>query len=151
MWVVLLEGTRNVPDARDLYQEVLIKSYILLRDGKHQCAEEESLMPWLSGFPRNELKHYWRKRKNRARFVVFTIEMEQEAEPPRHGDPYQRQRIGNALKMLGQQSRVIVILHHIKGYSFKKIAAMRNIALNTATSDCSKAVIRLREILKTRY
>lgn len=117
-------------DCSDAVQEALAKAW-----AKREKAQPEWFRPWLMRILINQC-HDQQRRKKR---VVLLSEME---EPPRDAAPNERLR--QALEALPEQSRLLLTLHYLEGFSIAELASITHAAEGTVKSRLHKARAQLK-------
>lgn len=137
-------------DAEDLVQDVLIKLYPRLTEMQNV----ERLSPWLS---RVLYRQFIDKHRSSNRSPVeYTDDMSShyEAHSSSHDEPKRlyeiettQHRLHTALQQLGNDQRILVLLHDVEGYTLDEIHTMQDIPVGTLKSRLSRSRNKLREIL----
>lgn len=145
--------TGNKAAAEDLFQELLTRAFVKLDDLVH-IDEPGS---WLSRVMYN-LFIDEKRRYGRRRLVLVdeyalpgeTIESLPAPGGPEqdHGSAERLQAIERALHALGEEHRVVVLLHDAEGYKIQEIEELMGIPSGTVKSRLHRARARLREILE---
>lgn len=117
-------------DCSDAVQEALAKAW-----AKREKAQPEWFRPWLMRILINQC-HDQQRRKKR---VVLLSEMD---EPPREAAPNERLR--QALEALPEQSRLLLTLHYLEGFSIAELASITHAAEGTVKSRLHKARAQLK-------
>ena len=117
-------------DCSDAVQEALAKAW-----AKREKAQPEWFRPWLMRILINQC-HDQQRRKKR---VVLLSEME---ESPRDAAPNERLR--QALEALPEQSRLLLTLHYLEGFSIAELASITHAAEGTVKSRLHKARAQLK-------
>lgn len=141
----------NREDAEDVTQEVLIR---LWENG--QQVEGEGLPAWITRVTRNACLDALRKRRNARTLGSAEDNEETLARVASTGpDPGQlaevaelRQRLDQALALLPELQRSILILREIQGRDYEEISAALGLPLNTMKVYLHRGRQRLREVLK---
>jgi RNA polymerase sigma-70 factor (ECF subfamily) len=138
-------------DAEDVTQEVLIKLW-----DRGPEIEADRLGAWLLTVTRNACTDAIRKRRRAAEIVPIRRDGEIAADRP-SSSPNPEQlaagsqlgdRIFEALDLLTEPSRSVVILREIQGLSYAEIAEVTGISLDSVKVTLHRARRRLRESLK---
>ncbi len=148
--------TRNSDDAKDIYQETLIRAYNSIR--KFQMKSEFST--WLYRIASNVCISF--KYKQRRSMDLFTKESETEDEQPDSRsdspghDPVEGEflraelakQIEHALGKLSPMQRLVFTMKHYEGYLLREIAALTNCTEGTVKKHLYVAVRRLQRELR---
>ncbi|MCC7264185.1 MAG: RNA polymerase sigma factor [Candidatus Latescibacteria bacterium] len=141
----------NREDAEDVTQEVLIRLW-----ERGQQVEGEGLPAWITRVTRNACLDALRKRQS-ARILGGAANNEEVLArvPGTDPDPEQlaevaelRQRLNQALALLPELQRSILILREVQGRDYEEISATLDLPLNTMKVYLHRGRQRLREILK---
>jgi len=142
--------------AEDLFQETFIKVINSLRNGNY--VDEGRFVSWVMRIAHNLAIDHFRKRKNYkeishmqgeydlfndSKFSAKSIEDIRSKE----------QALGevkNIVKMLPEEQRAIVIMRLYLDMSFKEIAELTNVSINTALGRMRYALINLRKIAEEK-
>jgi len=145
--------TAAKPEAEDLFQELLIKTWARLDD----LVAIDEPGPWLARVMYNL---FIDERRRFARRRLHTVDEgalpgEGLAGLPGPGDPaHDRQRFERlarleaALAQLSDEHRIVVLLHDAEGYKLEEIQSLTDTPLGTVKSRLHRARARLREILE---
>lgn len=133
--------TRSDADGEDLFQDCAAK--VIERRSQWRGL---NLRAWALTIMTNLYRN-----SRRAAPRNLTVELDHaEAIPSADplSDPLERQRLMDALNMLGEDARAVLMLVVIEGYSYEEVAAILNVPIGTVMSRLSRARRRLTEILK---
>jgi RNA polymerase sigma factor (sigma-70 family) len=141
--------------AEDIFQEVFIKIIDTLRRGKYN--HEGKFVQWAMRIAYNMCVDYHRRNKRRAHinptddFDIFEV--------LRHSDDGPEQiimrsethnRIRKLVDSLPEEQREVVILRHYADMSFKEIAGLTRVSINTALGRMRYALINIRKMMNER-
>lgn len=139
--------------AEDLFQETFIKIIKNLKKGKYN--EEGKFLPWALRIARNMAIDYFRKMKRMPTvtdsdgedvFRKIKIQTEnREQEIIRTED---ENRVRSMIDKLPEEQRQVLILRHYGDLSFKEIAEMTNVSINTALGRMRYALSNMRKMLE---
>jgi RNA polymerase sigma-70 factor (ECF subfamily) len=144
--------TGNKPEAEDLFQDVLTKVFPKL----DSLVEIEEPGSWLCRIMYN---HFIDNRRRYARQRLVAVSEDQlpgqgidsvagDLDP--EADAVQRDSAGeleDALQVLSEEHRMIVLLHDCEGYKLTEIQELMNVPVGTLKSRLHRARARLRDIL----
>ena len=140
--------------AEDLFQETFIKIIKNLKKGKYN--EEGKFLPWAIRIARNMAIDYFRKMKRMPTitdsegddvFRKIKISTEnREQEIIRNEDEH---RVRSMIDRLPEEQRQVLILRHYGDLSFKEIAEMTNVSINTALGRMRYALSNMRKMLES--
>lgn len=141
--------------AEDIFQEVFIKIIDTLRRGKYN--HEGKFVQWAMRIAYNMCVDYHRRNKRRAHI-----------NPSEDFDIFEILRIGNdgadnnimrseahnhirkLVDALPPEQREVVILRHYADMSFKEIASLTRVSINTALGRMRYALINIRKMMSER-
>ncbi len=138
--------------AEDIFQEVFIKIIDTLRKGKYN--HEGKFVQWAMRIAYNMCVDYHRRHKRRAHinpteeFDIFEV--------LRHSDDSAdtlimrsetHNRIRRLVDALPEEQREVVILRHYADMSFKEIASLTRVSINTALGRMRYALINIRKMM----
>ncbi len=139
--------------AEDLFQETFIKAFMTLRSGSYQ--EEGKFLPWLMRIAYNLCIDYYRKVRRTPPVVtsegfdVFEILDMGVPTPEKELIRKQsHQKIRALIERLPPEQREVVILRQWANLSFKEIALLTGVSINTALGRMRYALINLRKMQK---
>jgi RNA polymerase sigma-70 factor (ECF subfamily) len=148
VFALLARFVRSADDAKDLYQEILIKVYRGLPGFRFQS----EFSTWLHRITVNTcLSHRDRKRADGSQHESASIALEDEDPPSPEATPDEAaeasdtaRRIQQAMQTLSPQQRMVFTLRHYEGRSMKEIAAMLRCTEGTAKRYLFDATRRMR-------
>jgi RNA polymerase sigma-70 factor (ECF subfamily) len=138
--------------AEDIFQEVFIKIINTLRSGKYN--HEGKFSQWAMRISYNLCVDYFRRSKRRPHvhpnetFDIFDV--------LKSGEPNAEQlimrsqthdKIRSLVDMLPPEQREVVILRHYADMSFKEIASLTRVSINTALGRMRYALINIRKMI----
>jgi len=143
---------RNKMLAEDVFQETFIKVVETLRSGKYK--EEGKFLPWVMRISYNLCIDHFRKVKrtptitntdgfdifNVLKFAEGTVEDEMIAN-------HTYSKVRELIDMLPDEQKEVVILRHYSDLSFKEIADLSGVSINTALGRMRYALINMRKMM----
>ncbi|MCG8329472.1 MAG: sigma-70 family RNA polymerase sigma factor [Chitinophagales bacterium] len=141
--------------AEDIFQEVFIKIIDTLRKGKYN--HEGKFLQWAMRISYNMCVDYFRRSKRRPKvsatetFDIFDVlqttdkNAEQEIIRSQTHDKVRR-----LVDMLPPEQREVVILRHYADMSFKEIAKLTRVSINTALGRMRYALINIRKMVEEK-
>ena len=139
--------------ADDIFQETFIKAIQTLRSGVYK--EEGKFIQWINRIAHNLIIDNYRKEKRLG--TADTIDVENIAcvngfavdsiEDTMIKRQFEEQLIG-LVDLLPEEQREVIKLRHYCDLSFKDIAALTGVSINTALGRMRYAIINLRRIIK---
>lgn len=150
-YILMTTKDKNVAD--DIFQETFIKVIDSLRAGAY--TDDGRFIQWIMRIARNKVIDYFRKEQrnpliaNNPTSDIFsfikngddTIE-EQIVMEQIHGD------VAKLVEFLPEDQRTVLMMRFYENLSFKEIAELTNVSINTALGRMRYAIINLRKIIK---
>lgn len=141
--------------AQDIFQEVFIKIINTLRNGKYN--HEGKFGQWAMRIAYNLCVDYFRRNKrrpvvrSRENFDIFDIIGSKEPNAEHLIMRSQtHERIRHLVDLLPPEQREVVILRHYADMSFKEIAALTRVSINTALGRMRYALINIRKMVEAK-
>lgn len=143
-------------DAEDLLQSVLLKLYPRLEE----LQAIDSLKHWLAKVLYREFVDTKRRQKRWLKLVenrdcdMLDLDSQAELEAVSSAPDYiyrrkeQQQRLRRALDTLGEEQRLLVILHDVEGYTLQELTGILELPAGTVKSRLHRGRQRLREYLQ---
>lgn len=141
--------------AEDIFQDTFIKVLKTLRKGKYR--EEGKFLPWVLRIAHNLCIDHFRKNKRNPKvtnsdgFDIFDIlpfsgdNVEQDIEKKQA-----HQKVRDLVNALPDEQKEVVILRHYAGLSFKEIATLTDVSINTALGRMRYALINMRRLVEEK-
>jgi len=141
--------------AEDIFQDVFIKIVYTLRKGKYN--HEGKFLQWALRISYNMCVDNFRRSKRRPtvspteNFDIFDILENQEDNAEETIMKSQtHQRIRKLVDQLPPEQREVVILRHYADMSFKEIAQLTRVSINTALGRMRYALINIRRMMEEK-
>ena len=138
--------------AEDIFQEVFIKIINTLRSGKYN--HEGKFSQWAMRISYNLCVDYFRRSKRRPHvhpneaFDIFDVLKSNEPNAEQLIMRSQtHDKIRHLVDQLPPEQREVVILRHYADMSFKEIAALTRVSINTALGRMRYALINIRKMI----
>lgn len=138
--------------AEDIFQETFIKIIKNLKAGKYN--EEGKFLPWAARIARNMAIDYFRKTKrmptitdSSGQDVFRTIKIKTENREQQIIRSEKESLVRAAIEKLPAEQRQVLILRHYGDLSFKEIAKMTDVSINTALGRMRYAVTNMRKAM----
>ncbi len=154
-YIVLTVKQRDV--AEDIFQDVFLKVINTMNKGCYK--EEGKFLPWAMRIAHNMVMDYFRLGK-RMQFVdnandeddenvdVFRLLVNDEkSAEDKIMEGEMEHEIRTMIDRLDDDQKEVVLMRHYGKMSFKEIAAMTNVNINTALGRMRYAIINLREMM----
>lgn len=141
--------------AEDIFQDAFIKVIDTLRSGKYK--EEGKFLPWVMRISYNLCIDHFRRQKrnptitNSEGFDIFNVLSfaDSNAEDDIIADQT-RSKVRNLINKLPSEQREVVILRHYSELSFKEIASLTGVSINTALGRMRYALINMRKMISEK-
>jgi len=141
--------------AEDIFQEVFIKIIDTLRKGKYN--HEGKFLQWAMRISYNLCVDYFRRSKRRTKvspsetFDIFDVlEVQDDNMETMIIKNQTYSKIKELVDLLPTEQREVVILRHYADMSFKEIAALTRVSINTALGRMRYALINIRKMVDER-
>ena len=143
---------KDRPMAEDIFQESMIKIIRLINDGKYD--EKGKFVSWAVRIARNLAIDYYRKdrrspqmiRENEEYDIFNGIGKVEENIEERIIKEENARYVRELIKQIPEKQREVLIMRHYGGMSFKEIADVQGVNINTALGRMRYALINLRKI-----
>lgn len=141
--------------AEDIFQEVFIKIIDTLRKGKYN--HEGKFLQWAMRISYNMCVDYFRRTKRRPKvsptdtFDIFDVLQTPDFNSEQTIIRSQtHDRVRSLVDMLPPEQREVVILRHYADMSFKEIAKLTRVSINTALGRMRYALINIRKMVEEK-
>ncbi|NBV56828.1 MAG: sigma-70 family RNA polymerase sigma factor [Bacteroidetes bacterium] len=138
--------------AEDIFQETFIKIIKNLKAGKYN--EEGKFLPWAARIARNMAIDFFRKTKrmptitdSSGQDVFRTIKIKTENREQQIIRSEKESLVRAAIDKLPPEQRQVLILRHYGDLSFKEIAKMTDVSINTALGRMRYAITNMRKAM----
>lgn len=139
--------------AEDLFQETFIKIIRNLKRGKYN--EEGKFLPWAIRIARNMAIDYFRKMKRMPTItgsdgedVFRKIKLAVDNKEEQIIRTEKEDMVRSVIDKLPAEQRQVLILRHYGDLSFKEIAEMTNVSINTALGRMRYALNNMRKMME---
>src|SRR6476661_6619289 len=141
--------------AEDIFQDAFIKVINTLKKGKYN--EEGKFLPWVLRIAHNLVIDHFRKEKrapmvtNTEGFDIFDVlQFHEESMEDRMVREQTHQDLKAMIHLLPSEQKEVLIMRHYGELSFKEIADITNVSINTALGRMRYALNNLRKMLETK-
>ncbi len=141
--------------AEDLFQDTFIKVINKLKAGKYK--EEGKFLPWVMRISYNICIDHYRKTKrspkvvNTEGFDIFDIlPLSQESPEQLMMGDQSKDKVRKLLEELPEEQKEVVLLRHYYDFSFKEIAELTGVSINTALGRMRYSLINLRKVIEEK-
>ena len=141
--------------AEDLFQDTFIKAIRLLQEGKYN--EDGKFLPWIARVARNIAIDHIRKNKRQPIVVMDSgssffssfnfadtdaesVQIEQD----------ESARVRKLIAQLPEEQREVVVMRHYLNFSFKEIAEMTGVSINTSLGRMRYGLLKLRKLIEEK-
>ena len=152
VYTTILLFVRNEILAEDLFQDTFIKVIETLRKGKY--AEEGKLLPRILRIAHNLcIDHYRRIKRaptitNSDGYDIFNVLKFAESSPEDQMTKGQtNDKVRDLIDQLPEEQKEVVVLRHYADLSFREIANITNVSINTALGRMRYALINMRRMI----
>lgn len=142
--------------AEDIFQEVFIKIIDTLRKGKYN--HEGKFLQWAMRISYNLCVDHFRRSKRRTKvspsetFDIFDVlEVKDDNMETMMIKSQTYTKVRELVDMLPAEQREVVILRHYADMSFKEIAALTRVSINTALGRMRYALINIRKMIEENH
>ena len=142
--------------AQDIFQEVFIKIIDTLRKGKYN--HEGKFLQWAMRISYNLCVDYFRRSKRRTKvspsetFDIFDVlEVQDDNMETTMIKSQTHGKVRELVDLLPPEQKEVVILRHYADMSFKEIAALTRVSINTALGRMRYALINIRKMLEEQH
>ncbi len=151
--IYLFTKDRSLAD--DIFQEVFIRIIDTLRKGKYN--HEGKFLQWAMRISYNLCVDYFRRGKRRPivspteDFDIFDVLQQPDLNAEESIMRSQtHDRIRTLVNLLPEEQREVVILRHYADMSFKEIAQLTRVSINTALGRMRYALINIRKMVEEK-
>jgi RNA polymerase sigma-70 factor (ECF subfamily) len=141
--------------AEDIFQDTFFKVIDSLHAGSYK--EEGKFLPWVLRISHNLCIDYFRKIKRKPVIVdsdgndiLDSIGIFDESAEEKWIRKQSIHSLRELIKQLPDEQREVLILRHYAELSFKEIADMTNVSINTALGRMRYALLNLRKMVKEK-
>ncbi len=146
-------SVRNQEVAQDLFQDAFMRVITTLRSGKY--TEQQKFSSWLMRITHNLLIDFFRQQKNENTIsndeseIDLLNDVELADDNNREKQMIDQQNLKGLdaiIAMLPENQQEVIRLRYYKELSFKEIADLTNVSINTALGRVRYALINLRKL-----
>lgn len=143
---------KDYDQAQDIFQDVFIKIIDTLRKGKYN--HEGKFLQWAMRISYNMCVDQFRRSKRRTKvsatetFDIFDVLESKDENMETHMIKSQmHKRVRQLVDQLPPEQREVVVLRHYADMSFKEIAQLTRVSINTALGRMRYALINMRKLV----
>lgn len=148
----ILLNVKNPTIADDIFQDTFLKVMSSLRSRSY--SEEGKFLPWVMRIAHNLVIDYFRYDKNNGltssdenEYVLNSTSLADSTIEDRIVDEQILTDVKKLLEYLPPEQKEVIMLRHYGGMSFKEIADVTNVSINTALGRMRYAIMNLRRIV----
>ena len=148
----MLLNVKNPTVADDIFQDTFLKVMSSLRSRSY--SEEGKFLPWVMRIAHNLVIDYFRYDKNNGltssdenEYVLNSTSLADSTIEDRIVDEQILTDVKKLLEYLPPEQKEVIMLRHYGGMSFKEIADVTNVSINTALGRMRYAIMNLRRIV----
>lgn len=148
--ILLIVNDRYI--AEDLFQETFIKVIKTFKSGKYN--EEGKFLPWVIRIARNLAIDHFRKSKRMPTItsqdgedIFRTFEVSEDNREQSYIKDQKENTVRQIINMLPEEQKQVLVLRHYGDLSFKEIAELTNVSINTALGRMRYALNNMRKII----
>lgn len=141
--------------AEDIFQEAFIKVINTLRSGRYN--EEGKFLPWVMRIAHNLVIDYFRREKRAPVItsadgtdVFSTLQFFEENAEERMLRDQTHTDLRAMIRLLPDDQKEVLIMRHYADLSFKEIADLTGVSINTALGRMRYALSNLRKMMKVK-
>lgn len=141
--------------AEDIFQDALIKVINTLRSGRYN--EEGKFLPWVMRIAHNLVIDYFRREKRGPVITsadgtdVFNLlQFQEESAEDRILREQTHHDLRTMIRLLPDDQKEVLIMRHYADLSFKEIAELTEVSINTALGRMRYALSNLRKMMKVK-
>ncbi|MEL6593740.1 MAG: sigma-70 family RNA polymerase sigma factor [Bacteroidota bacterium] len=141
--------------AEDLFQDVMIKIVRMIRSGKYN--EEGKFLPWVVRIARNLAIDHFRKvqrnpiqRESEDYDIFNSVQRAEGSAEDRIIRDENARYIRNLIQQLPDKQREVLIMRSYAELSFKEIASITDVSINTALGRMRYALLNLKKLAETQ-
>lgn len=141
--------------AEDIFQDAFIKVINTLRSGRYN--EEGKFLPWVMRIAHNLVIDYFRREKRTPVItsadgtdVLNLIQILEESTEERMLREQTHVDLRAMIQLLPDEQKEVLIMRHYADLSFKEIADLTDVSINTALGRMRYALSNLRKMMKVK-
>ncbi|WP_129718023.1 RNA polymerase sigma factor [Pedobacter sp. SYP-B3415] len=141
--------------AEDIFQDAFIKVINTLRSGRYN--EEGKFLPWVMRIAHNLVIDFFRKEKRTPVItssdgtdVLNTLQFHDESAEERMLRDQTGTDLKQMIRLLPDEQKEVLIMRHYADLSFKEIADLTDVSINTALGRMRYALSNLRKMISAK-
>ena len=151
----ILLNVKNPSIADDIFQDTFVKVMSSLRSKSY--SDEGKFLPWVMRIAHNLVIDYFRYEKNtnvtssdENEFVLNASSLVDSTIEDRIVENQILDDVKKLIEYLPPEQKEVIMLRHYGGMSFKEIADVTNVSINTALGRMRYAIMNLRRIVEEK-
>ena len=153
VFAYILMIVKDTELAEDLFQDTFIKVINTIRSGQYK--EEGKFIQWVMRIAHNLIIDYFRKAKripiieNRDEYDIFDkVRLPVDSVEEMMITEQIHKDVKRLIEYLPKEQKEVLVMRHYNDMSFKDIAEVTNVSINTALGRMRYALINLRKLVK---
>ncbi|MBE51340.1 MAG: RNA polymerase subunit sigma-24 [Flavobacteriales bacterium] len=153
VFAFIMSKVKNLDLANDIFQETFIKVIKSLKSGKYN--EEGKFVPWVMRIAHNLIIDHFRSKKKMktvSRNDTFNIfDIISDGDKNIEDDIITNQifkKLKSLIEYLPSDQKEVLEMRYYRDYSFKDIAEITNVSINTSLGRMRYAIINLRKLIE---
>lgn len=141
--------------AEDIFQDAFIKVINTLRSGRYN--EEGKFLPWVMRIAHNLVIDYFRREKRAPAItssdgtdILNMLQIYEESAEDRMLREQTHTDLRAMIHLLPDEQKEVLIMRHYADLSFKEIADLTDVSINTALGRMRYALSNLRKMMKVK-
>lgn len=155
LFTYIYHQVRDQAVAQDIFQETFFKIITTLKKGSYN--EEGKFLPWAARIAHNLIIDYFRAKKKYPQFdggdefdIFSVLPLRQGNMEDKMVKMQIKKELRELIRNLPFDQREVVIMRLYKDMSFKEIADITNVSINTALGRMRYALINLRKMIEEK-
>lgn len=153
-YITQLTGNRQ--QAEDIFQETFVKAIMTIRQGNY--VESGKFGAWLTRIARNLFIDQYRQEKAEPTMstddtdidILNRKELSEQTVEDGIVDLQIRDDVRRLIRLLPDEQREVLVMRYYRNLSFKEIAELTDVSINTALGRMRYAILNLRRLAKER-
>lgn len=154
LYSYIMQMVKDPDVADDLFQESFVKAIMTIRQGRYN--EVGKFLPWITRIARNLIIDYFRQEKTEAAVstddenfdVLNRKDLAEGTIEDQMIDTQIREDIRRIIDQLPEVQRQVLTMRYYQNLSFKEIAELTGVSINTALGRMRYAILNLRRVAK---
>lgn len=152
LYTYIYYNVRNTEQAEDIFQETFAKAIVTIQQGRY--SESGKFLAWLTRIAHNLIIDYFRQEKQESLVSCDEEERNLQNSLQFSEGTIESQIIGHQIlsdvrrlvKFLPDDQREVVYMRYYQGLSFKEIADITGVSINTSLGRMRYAILNLRRM-----